>query len=218
MGKKAHEFVVGNPENKQSRKQVLGKNSEKKFSKLPFATYVKAAIDESQAWASEKKLTYNEAHEAGEYAIDLCANQGMVAGVYMEQLLSELTGVRDELEEAKKTVQNLTNDIGTIGQLLEPELLKMIKNIRDHRQTISVELKKSLEIMKEVREFLLDKEHAEEMEKFKELVGWAAKLKKYSEDGTLDALVDTALKLAVGKDKNKQKQTTMHIGSLKPKE
>ena len=116
----------------------------------------------------------------------------------MEIDVKLLKGINKEALESRKILQELTNEIMVTQNLLEPQLHNMIKRLRNTRMTTTIELTKTLSIMKDVRKFFLEKEYKEEIERLEEFVAIGERLRVLINDGTFDKLTDSILRLAIG--------------------
>jgi len=119
------------------------------------------------------------------------------SGNAMEITNEMMKKINEETKESKKILQDLSNDIKKIHDLITPELTKIVHDIRDKRMTIVTELQKSLNAMKEVRKFFLESDYQKEMERLQEFITTSERLKKLISDGTMDAITDIAIKLAI---------------------
>ena len=82
----------------------------------------------------------------------------------------------------------------------------MIHKVRASRMTVTTELKQSLNIMKDVRKFFLESDFKIEMERLERFVELGERLKAMIDDGTMDAITDIVLKLAIGGEENETKR------------
>ena len=73
---------------------------------------------------------------------------------------------------------------------------KIMENIRQTRVAIGFESKQLLAECGDVRKFFLSDDHAREIAKLREFIELAERLRALKNDGTLDRLADTILKLA----------------------
>lgn len=112
-----------------------------------------------------------------------------------------LKRINDEIKESKEILQNLVNDIRAMQDIVQPELLKTIKEIRSSRMALTGELQKSLKDLRDVRKFFLESEYQIEMDRLQRFLDLAKQLKGLIDDGTMDAICDVILKLAVAEKK-----------------
>lgn len=121
-------------------------------------------------------------------------------GAFMETDNLILSKITEELVTSKEALQELYNDIAVMHNTLQPQFKNVVKNLRDNRMTVTVELTKSLNMMRDVRKFFLEKEHEQEIERLKEFIVLAERLRKLLDDGTLDAVTNIILKLETGEN------------------
>lgn len=77
-------------------------------------------------------------------------------GVKMLDTTMELQETNKELEIAREQFLNLKNEITQVHDLVEPELLGMIKRIRETRNTVVRELTQELNLLRDVRTPTID--------------------------------------------------------------
>lgn len=102
--------------------------------------------------------------------------------------------------EAKEELRAIANECGDIGDVILPSLMDHVKLLRDARFALTTEAGQCLASLKEVRKFFFDSDYHMEMARLKEFIGLCNELKQLQSDGTLDAISDVMLKLAVGTD------------------
>lgn len=118
----------------------------------------------------------------------------------MEELAALLRQSNSDVDEAIGQLQTATNKIRAFRDVLSPELQANIRQMREHRMATETEMKATLEWLKTVRDFFLEKSYEKEMERLKEFIAVAKQLKALKDDGTLDAVADLALTLAAGRE------------------
>jgi len=116
----------------------------------------------------------------------------------MEVNKTLLDEINKEVKISKSILQEMANDCLAIQEILEPQLLHAIKRLRETRMTIRTEFSQTLNAMKDVREFFLDKEYEKEMSRLEKFVNIVSQFRELSNNGTLDAVSDTILKLSEG--------------------
>jgi hypothetical protein len=79
-------------------------------------------------------------------------------------------------------------------QCLE-ESSKFLNDFRMTQMATSTEVSKALKSYSDVRQFFLNEEHVEQMTRLKEFVEVLTKLKEFKDNGFIDAVADTILKL-----------------------
>jgi len=107
----------------------------------------------------------------------------------------------EQAEQANEQLKSLINESRATYSILGPELLEMVHKVRDCRMSVTTELQKTLRTMKDVRGFFLESAYQQEMDRLERFVALGERLKALIQDGTLDAVCDAALKLAIGADK-----------------
>lgn len=123
-------------------------------------------------------------------------------GAMMERDSMVLDKMNDEVERSREILQKTFDEARKTNDLLEPQLVAMVKRLRDTRMTVTTELQKSLNMMKDVRRFFFDKDHHEEIRRLKEFITLAEQLRMLIQDGTMDAITDAILKLQIGEETN----------------
>lgn len=76
------------------------------------------------------------------------------------------------------------------------ESSKVLESIRQTRAAIGIESRQLLSECGDVRKFFLSEDHDKEIVKLREFIELAERLRSLKNDGTLDRLADTILKLA----------------------
>ena len=116
-------------------------------------------------------------------------------GELMEDLSGMMKLLNEEVGISADVVKNAYNDIMGVSDQLIPQLGEMVKEVRTKRMTLVTELKQSLNMMKDVRQFFLDKDYNTEVDRLERFCTVAERLKALIEDGTMDAVTDIILKL-----------------------
>lgn len=177
--------------------QALGKKWENKS--RPFGDYslavARKAADRADSIKSVPKNTgyVFKGWEFIELEITGIGNQ-------MENTAGMLKQVNEEINVSKEIIQNLHNEISAAYDPVMIRLGEVIEKIRDRRMSVVRELNQSLKAMKDVRSFFLDKDYQVEMDRLERFVVLCERFRQLSNDGTLDAIVDASLKLAVEGD------------------
>jgi hypothetical protein len=116
----------------------------------------------------------------------------------IEEMAALLRESNEDVSAALRQMELATNKIRSLYQVVSPELQKHIREIRESRMTIDREMKQTLESLQAVRDFFLERSYEKEMERLKEFISVCKQIKTLKDDGTLDAVSDLALKLAIG--------------------
>jgi hypothetical protein len=165
----------------------------------PFYRRTKVAVRQAQATALE---TGNRAEILISTKRFLTwDNKIIFIGGIMENLAEQLKAINMEVESAKNIIGETYNDVRSIQNAIEPEIYKIIKDIRQMRMTVVTELQTSLAMLKDIRKFFLESDYVEEIKRLNQFVGTISELKKLKDDGTLDAIADTILTLSEGREK-----------------
>lgn len=119
-----------------------------------------------------------------------------IVGKTMELEAKMLEAVRLEMEESKKAIEDLTNQVKALSAIVTPALTDLIKSVRNNRMSITSEFREILKTGKEVREFFSGQEFKQERQRMEEFTRACQEFQKLKEDGALDILIDAALRLA----------------------
>ncbi|KKL81324.1 hypothetical protein LCGC14_1995850 [marine sediment metagenome] len=92
-------------------------------------------------------------------------------------------------------------------QKLKKELDKLVQKIRESRMAVTLELKQTLSAMRDVRTFFLESDYEKEMERLERFVTLGERMKTLIQDGTIDAMCDVVLKLAIGKEPGNEEKS-----------
>lgn len=102
----------------------------------------------------------------------------------------------DEVRQARKVLEDATDNFRATVLEFTDELPGTVKKLRSWRMTMEAERTLSIKALTELREFFLGHDYDKEMVRLSEFVRLCEKLKTLAEDGTLDKVADTMLKLA----------------------
>jgi hypothetical protein len=100
-----------------------------------------------------------------------------------------------QMEQSKKLLQDLANEVVNLGEVIQPALERQIGVLRSARMSTISEISQSLTAFRDLRQFFLADEHEHEMARLKEFVDVCERLLTLKNSGMLDALADTILKL-----------------------
>lgn len=115
----------------------------------------------------------------------------------VEEMTAFLREANGEAAISKNELTDSFNKIRAIKDVLIPDLVEITKKIRDSRMTTEREMNQTLVWLKTVREFFLEKEYAIEMERIRDFVSICKEVQALKDAGTLDAMADLAIKLAI---------------------
>ena len=93
-------------------------------------------------------------------------------------------------------LETACTNIGPMVRKIAADATECLKELRDAKSALTIENNILLRDLKEVRQFFLGPEHRQEIERLKEFVELCERLQKLKQDGTLDAVADTILRLA----------------------
>lgn len=108
-----------------------------------------------------------------------------------------LKSTNDEVEGSKKILQTLSNEIGALSDFIQPQLMKHVSDLRSARMSVTTEINESLKALREIRKFFIEDDYKVEMERLQRFVDVCKELKALKESGVLDAVCDSAIRLAV---------------------
>jgi hypothetical protein len=125
---------------------------------------------------------------------EMCCYTG---GITLEENVEVIKETADTMEHALEVLQETVNAVQKTSDHFFPIMAGMVKKTRDTRMTVTTELNKSLNAMKDVRQFFLDSDYKIEIERLKEFVDISERMRSLIQDGTMDAITDVAIKLAI---------------------
>ncbi len=125
-------------------------------------------------------------------------------GGFMEQNLKLLKAANAEVEASKVILQDLVNEAKATNDFLQQILLSVVKELRDKRMTVVTEIRHMLAELKDIRKFFLEDAHENEVKRLEGFVGLCKEMRELKKDGTLDAVADVVIKLAMRGDKDER--------------
>jgi len=181
---------------------------------MPRTAWIKSNKEDSFHGLWRKKLddmmhkygrgaTYRkQAHGKGTDIDDVPAEDSIefnffMAGGTMEKDTEAFKQITKDMVEAKEAMQDAANDMCSLQDFMNPKFTDIVRKVRDTRMTVTTELNNALKTMGDVRKFFLESDHKEEMKRLTEFVELGERMKSLILDGTMDAVVDVAIKLAV---------------------
>jgi hypothetical protein len=93
------------------------------------------------------------------------------------------------------TVDYLSNQMSGPYSEFADFVKKALGEIREQRIALGMETRQLMASLKEVRQFFLDSDYTEQVKRLHEFVDICERLRALKEDGMLDAVADTILKL-----------------------
>jgi hypothetical protein len=117
-------------------------------------------------------------------------------GMKMDETVALLGAVTDEVKKAKEELEDVKNQAFAVSDVLLPEMLSHVKRLREVRMSVTDEMRQSLQALRDVRMFFMESDYAVEVARLERFVALCRELQELKRDGTLDALCDSALRLA----------------------
>lgn len=125
----------------------------------------------------------------------------------MENIDKELKIINTEVQESSEILKKMINDIRAMGDAVEPALLDMIKNLRSKRMAITEEFNVVLGSLKDVRKFFSETDYELEMKKMETFIRVCKEMKQLKEEGILDSVCDSMIRLSLKEVQNVGKQS-----------
>jgi hypothetical protein len=119
------------------------------------------------------------------------------SGRALEEVTSLMKEANAEAAGARETLQKVADQMRELGDLLGPQMAAELKLLREHRMAVVNEARDMLVAIRDIRKFFLEADHKTEMERLDRFIRMCKELKALKEDGTLDAILDSVLRLAV---------------------
>lgn len=118
-------------------------------------------------------------------------------GVAMETTGNMLKAINIEVEESKKILESLANEIHALSIIVGPALLNQAKELRSARMVVVNEVRDSLSSLRDVRKFFLESDYKIEIERLEKFVKVCKEIEELKKSGVFDAVCDSALRLAI---------------------
>ena len=115
----------------------------------------------------------------------------------METTAEGLKVVAEELRAAKELVEQFSNEFMEVSRFVRTRNEEHIKELREMRMATVREIRDSLSALHDIRRFFLEKDYEQEMLRLERFVAVCRELQALRANGTIDAICDTALRLAV---------------------
>ena len=116
-------------------------------------------------------------------------------GVIMENVKSAIEEIHEDIEKSIDVLQQSYNELLKTHGLIAPQIIKMSKELREKRLALTTEIKSSISLMRDIRKFFLEKDHKIEIERIEEFLNVCERVKALIEDGTMDTITETILRL-----------------------
>jgi hypothetical protein len=118
-------------------------------------------------------------------------------GSDMEKINEELKEVNEQVAESKKILKEMSNEVSAMAAVIQPKIENHIKEIRAMRMTLLQELSQSLNALREVRKFFLESDYQIERDRLRDFIAMCKELQILKDTGVLDAVCDSAVRLAL---------------------
>ena len=102
-----------------------------------------------------------------------------------------------EIEQSKKLLQELANEVVTLADIVQPALDKQIQALRSARMSTVLEIRESLSALRDIRKFFLEEDYEREMGRLERFVGVCRELQKLKREGVLDSVAETAIRMGL---------------------
>jgi hypothetical protein len=119
----------------------------------------------------------------------------VTVGVAVEDALSLLRAAQEQMQEAKEALAECADEANRLRNAIMPQLKQFRDEIRDLRQSMSMETQQALTALKDVRQFFLSKDWEEELKRMKEFAALSREFKDMNKDRTFEIMCDTILNL-----------------------
>jgi hypothetical protein len=83
-----------------------------------------------------------------------------------------------------------------LADIVQPSLMKQAQDLRSARMTVVSEVQQALGAMRDVRKFFLESDYETEMARLERFVKVCRELQALKDDGVLDAVCDSSLRLS----------------------
>jgi hypothetical protein len=136
--------------------------------------------------------TLNPTYNARE-VLNLCITWANHEAPKTPNYMSEL------IKQTEESVEVLKKTVAGVGQQLEemkPLKSEFLSELRSMRMSSAREVSEMMEPLKEIREFFVGKSHEAEIARLREFIELCERLQKLKQNGFLDAVADTMIKLA----------------------
>jgi hypothetical protein len=122
-------------------------------------------------------------------------------GRSMEEINEALKMVNEEIETSRAHLQATQNEISNICNVVMPEMLEFVRELRSARMTAIQEISQTMNACRDVRKFFLESDYEEEMARLERFVRLCKDLSELKKSGVFDAVCDSALRLSIGSDR-----------------
>jgi hypothetical protein len=112
-------------------------------------------------------------------------------------LVKEMNPSVEAARACRATMDELMHGIGGEMETFKKDAKHWLEEIRSTRMATVAECSQMTKSLRDVRQFFLGSDHKEEITRLREFVDLCERLVALKESGTLDAITDTMLRLAV---------------------
>lgn len=123
----------------------------------------------------------------------------------MEQTTEAIKLANEEAKESRTILEDLKNQIIAVNKAIFPELIEQVTKMREARMAVVGEMHQSLNMLQDVRKFFIDSSYEMEMERLERFVAVCREIKKLKDEGTLEAICDAAIRLAIKEESRGEK-------------
>ncbi len=124
----------------------------------------------------------------------------LVQGVILEinRIPNELTPLAKAMIDSRKALEEAASKVGFVQDDFKEKVKSFLNEIRSTRMAALTETNQILSPLKDIRQFFLGADYEKEIARLREFVELCERLEALKKRGTLDAIGDTILKLAIG--------------------
>lgn len=121
----------------------------------------------------------------------------IIIGGKMEDQAQMLQAINVELKESKKVMESLVNELTALDEQITPTLHEHITKLRANRMSAISEIRETLTALRELRKFFIESDYQLEITRLERFVGLCREMKELKDCGTLDAVCEAAIRLAL---------------------
>lgn len=136
----------------------------------------------------------------GRFSAAVLAEPGavsLIVGNKLDQTVALTSAVTNELRQARLEMKAIQAETTEIAEVILPAMMEYVSKLRSARMAVTSEMAQSLAALKDVRKFFLEEDHAAEVARLERFVSLCQAMIDLKKNGVLDAVCDSALRLAV---------------------
>jgi hypothetical protein len=118
-------------------------------------------------------------------------------GGIVEDVTQLVQEANEQLKKSQEDLEKLVNQVRGLTDIVAPQLAQHIKELREARMSMLAETRQMLEALHDVRKFFLESSYESEMNRLQQFIAVCKELRALKQDGTLDAVLDSAIRLAL---------------------